>query len=140
VNITPLTRNPSREFAEDVVERPPGSHHRDAGTPRSIPSTIRTRGVVSISSLCLGASVVESLRYDHQYSPLGLWHVQPEPTSSARLPCRFAERVFRDQHFDDDTQLAFSRNFGESEISLGGDMRRLTIRGDSVTAARQEAA
>ncbi len=44
----------------------------------------------------------------------------------------FAVLVFHDQHFDDDTQLAFSRNFGELEISSGGEMskpeeRRLKI-------------
>lgn len=37
---------------------------------------------------------------------------------------RFAVLVFHDQHFDDDTQLAFSRNFGELEISSGGEMSR----------------
>jgi alpha-ketoglutarate-dependent 2,4-dichlorophenoxyacetate dioxygenase len=37
---------------------------------------------------------------------------------------RFAVLVFHDQHFDDDTQLAFSRNFGELEISSGGEMAR----------------
>ena len=35
---------------------------------------------------------------------------------------RFAVLVFHDQHFDDETQLAFSRNFGELEISSGGEM------------------
>jgi alpha-ketoglutarate-dependent 2,4-dichlorophenoxyacetate dioxygenase len=44
----------------------------------------------------------------------------------------FGVLVFHDQHFDDDTQLAFSRNFGELEISSGGEMskpeeRRLKI-------------
>jgi alpha-ketoglutarate-dependent 2,4-dichlorophenoxyacetate dioxygenase len=37
---------------------------------------------------------------------------------------RFAVLVFHDQHFDDDTQLAFSRRFGELEISSGGEMAR----------------
>lgn len=37
---------------------------------------------------------------------------------------RFAVLVFHEQHFDDDTQLAFSRNFGELEISSGGEMAR----------------
>ncbi len=45
---------------------------------------------------------------------------------------RFAVLVFHDQHFDDQSQLAFSRRFGELEISSGGEMakpeeRRLTI-------------
>jgi len=45
---------------------------------------------------------------------------------------RYAVLVFHDQHFDDATQLAFSRNFGELEISSGGEMskpeeRRLAI-------------
>jgi alpha-ketoglutarate-dependent 2,4-dichlorophenoxyacetate dioxygenase len=37
---------------------------------------------------------------------------------------RFAVLVFHDQRFDDDTQLAFSRNFGELEISSGGEMAK----------------
>jgi alpha-ketoglutarate-dependent 2,4-dichlorophenoxyacetate dioxygenase len=37
---------------------------------------------------------------------------------------RFAVLVFHDQHFDDDTQLAFSRNFGELEVSSGGEMSK----------------
>ncbi|MDR3534807.1 MAG: TauD/TfdA family dioxygenase [Rhodopila sp.] len=37
---------------------------------------------------------------------------------------RFAVLVFHGQHFDDDTQLAFSRNFGELEISSGGEMSK----------------
>ena len=37
---------------------------------------------------------------------------------------RFAVLVFRDQRFDDDTQLALSRNFGELEISSGGEMAK----------------
>ncbi len=32
--------------------------------------------------------------------------------------------VFHDQRFDDDTQLAFTRNFGELEISSGGEMSK----------------
>jgi alpha-ketoglutarate-dependent 2,4-dichlorophenoxyacetate dioxygenase len=45
---------------------------------------------------------------------------------------RFAVLVFHGQQFDDDTQLAFSRNFGALEISSGGEMskpenRRLQI-------------
>jgi alpha-ketoglutarate-dependent 2,4-dichlorophenoxyacetate dioxygenase len=37
---------------------------------------------------------------------------------------RFAVLVFHDQHFDDETQFAFSRNFGPLEISSGGEMSR----------------
>ena len=37
---------------------------------------------------------------------------------------RFAVLVFHDQHFDDDTQLAFSRNFGELEVSSGAEMAK----------------
>lgn len=37
---------------------------------------------------------------------------------------RFAVLIFHDQRFDDDTQLAFSRNFGELEISSGGEMSK----------------
>ncbi len=37
---------------------------------------------------------------------------------------RFAVLVFHDQNFDDDTQLAFSRNFGELEVSSGGEMSK----------------
>jgi alpha-ketoglutarate-dependent 2,4-dichlorophenoxyacetate dioxygenase len=37
---------------------------------------------------------------------------------------RFAVLVFHDQRFDDDTQLAFSRRFGELEISSGGEMSK----------------
>jgi alpha-ketoglutarate-dependent 2,4-dichlorophenoxyacetate dioxygenase len=37
---------------------------------------------------------------------------------------RFAVLVFHDQRFDDDTQLTFSRNFGELEISSLGEMAR----------------
>jgi alpha-ketoglutarate-dependent 2,4-dichlorophenoxyacetate dioxygenase len=37
---------------------------------------------------------------------------------------RFAVLIFHDQRFDDDTQLAFSRNFGPLEISSGGEMAK----------------
>lgn len=37
---------------------------------------------------------------------------------------RYAVLVFHDQHFDDDTQLAFSRNFGELEVSSGAEMSK----------------
>ena len=37
---------------------------------------------------------------------------------------RFGVLVFHNQDFDDETQLAFSRNFGELEISSGGEMSR----------------
>ena len=37
---------------------------------------------------------------------------------------RYAVLVFHDQHFDDAAQLAFSRNFGDLEISSGGEMSR----------------
>jgi alpha-ketoglutarate-dependent 2,4-dichlorophenoxyacetate dioxygenase len=37
---------------------------------------------------------------------------------------RFAVLVFHDQRFDDETQLAFSRNFGELEVSSGAEMSR----------------
>jgi alpha-ketoglutarate-dependent 2,4-dichlorophenoxyacetate dioxygenase len=37
---------------------------------------------------------------------------------------RFAVLVFHGQHFDDDRQLAFSRNFGALEVSSGGEMAR----------------
>jgi alpha-ketoglutarate-dependent 2,4-dichlorophenoxyacetate dioxygenase len=37
---------------------------------------------------------------------------------------RFAVLIFHGQHFDDDTQLAFSRNFGDLEISSGGEMSK----------------
>ena len=37
---------------------------------------------------------------------------------------RFAVLIFHGQHFDDDTQLAFSRNFGALEISSGGEMSK----------------
>ncbi len=36
----------------------------------------------------------------------------------------FAVLICHDQNFDDDTQLAFSRNFGELEISSGGEMAK----------------
>ena len=37
---------------------------------------------------------------------------------------RWGVLVFHDQRFDDETQLAFSRNFGELEISSGAEMSR----------------
>jgi alpha-ketoglutarate-dependent 2,4-dichlorophenoxyacetate dioxygenase len=37
---------------------------------------------------------------------------------------RFAVLVFHDQHFDDDTQLDFSRAFGALEISSGAEMSK----------------
>jgi alpha-ketoglutarate-dependent 2,4-dichlorophenoxyacetate dioxygenase len=37
---------------------------------------------------------------------------------------RFAVLVFHDQRFDDDTQMAFSRNFGELEVSSLGEMSK----------------
>ncbi len=37
---------------------------------------------------------------------------------------RFAVLVFHDQRFDDETQMAFSRNFGDLEISSGGEMSK----------------
>ncbi|HVY15479.1 MAG TPA: TauD/TfdA family dioxygenase [Rhodopila sp.] len=37
---------------------------------------------------------------------------------------RFAVLVFHGQHFDDDSQMAFSRRLGELEISSGGEMSR----------------
>lgn len=37
---------------------------------------------------------------------------------------RYAVLIFHDQQFDDDTQLAFSRNFGELEVSSGGEMAK----------------
>ena len=37
---------------------------------------------------------------------------------------RFAVLIFHGQQFDDDAQLAFSRNFGELEISSGGEMSK----------------
>ncbi len=37
---------------------------------------------------------------------------------------RFGVLVFHDQDFDDETQLAFSRNFGELEVSSGGEMSK----------------
>jgi alpha-ketoglutarate-dependent 2,4-dichlorophenoxyacetate dioxygenase len=32
--------------------------------------------------------------------------------------------IFHDQHFDDETQMAFSRNFGELEVSSGAEMSK----------------
>jgi alpha-ketoglutarate-dependent 2,4-dichlorophenoxyacetate dioxygenase len=37
---------------------------------------------------------------------------------------RFGVLVFHDQHFDDATQLAFSRNFGDLEVSSGAEMSK----------------
>ncbi len=37
---------------------------------------------------------------------------------------RYAVLVFHDQHFDDDAQLAFTRRFGELEVSSGGEMSK----------------
>lgn len=37
---------------------------------------------------------------------------------------RYGVLVFHDQRFDDETQLAFSRNFGELEVSSGGEMSK----------------
>jgi alpha-ketoglutarate-dependent 2,4-dichlorophenoxyacetate dioxygenase len=37
---------------------------------------------------------------------------------------RYAVLIFHDQQFDDDTQMAFSRNFGELELSSGGEMSK----------------
>ena len=37
---------------------------------------------------------------------------------------RYGVLVFHDQHFDDETQFAFSRNFGPLEISSGGEMSK----------------
>jgi alpha-ketoglutarate-dependent 2,4-dichlorophenoxyacetate dioxygenase len=37
---------------------------------------------------------------------------------------RYAVLVFHDQRFDDDTQMAFSRNFGDLELSSGGEMSK----------------
>jgi alpha-ketoglutarate-dependent 2,4-dichlorophenoxyacetate dioxygenase len=37
---------------------------------------------------------------------------------------RFAVLVFHGQKFDDETQFAFSRNFGELEASIGGEMSK----------------
>ena len=37
---------------------------------------------------------------------------------------RFGVLVFHDQRFDDETQLAFSRNFGELEVSSGAEMSK----------------
>ena len=37
---------------------------------------------------------------------------------------RWGVLVFHDQRFDDDTQLAFSRQFGELEVSSGAEMSK----------------
>ncbi|HEY8288459.1 MAG TPA: TauD/TfdA family dioxygenase, partial [Acetobacteraceae bacterium] len=53
-----------------------------------------------------------------------------KPLSAAQVAAidagmdRWGVLVFHDQHFDDDTQLAFSRNFGALEVSSGGEMSR----------------
>ncbi len=77
MDITPLTRNPSGEFAADV-------------TGIDLTGPLTARQVAAIEAAM----------------------------------DRFAVLVFHDQHFDDDTQLTFSRNFGELEISSGGEMSK----------------
>jgi alpha-ketoglutarate-dependent 2,4-dichlorophenoxyacetate dioxygenase len=53
-----------------------------------------------------------------------------QPLTAARYAAieagmdRYAVLVFHGQRFDDDTQLAFSRGFGELEISSGGEMSK----------------
>jgi alpha-ketoglutarate-dependent 2,4-dichlorophenoxyacetate dioxygenase len=53
-----------------------------------------------------------------------------QPLSAAQVAAieagmdRFAVLVFHDQRFDDDTQMAFSRNFGELEVSSLGEMSK----------------
>ncbi len=37
---------------------------------------------------------------------------------------KYGVLVFHDQHFTDETQMAFSRNFGELEVSSGAEMNR----------------
>jgi alpha-ketoglutarate-dependent 2,4-dichlorophenoxyacetate dioxygenase len=37
---------------------------------------------------------------------------------------RYGVLIFHDQHFDDETQMAFSRNFGELEVSSGAEMSK----------------
>src|ERR1700722_5742637 len=37
---------------------------------------------------------------------------------------RFGVLVFHDQHFDDEAQMAFSRRFGELEVSSGAEMSK----------------
>jgi alpha-ketoglutarate-dependent 2,4-dichlorophenoxyacetate dioxygenase len=83
VDITPLTRNPSGDFAGDV----PG---------------------IDLTRPLTAAQVAEI---------------------EAGMD-RFAVLVFHDQRFDDDTQLAFSRNFGALEVSSGGEMSRPEEAGD----------
>jgi alpha-ketoglutarate-dependent 2,4-dichlorophenoxyacetate dioxygenase len=41
---------------------------------------------------------------------------------------QFGVLVFHDQHFDDATQMAFSRNFGELEVSSGAEMSKVEDR------------
>jgi alpha-ketoglutarate-dependent 2,4-dichlorophenoxyacetate dioxygenase len=53
-----------------------------------------------------------------------------QPLSAAQVAAieagmdRFAVLVFHDQRFDDETQMAFSRNFGELEVSSLGEMSK----------------
>jgi alpha-ketoglutarate-dependent 2,4-dichlorophenoxyacetate dioxygenase len=77
VDITPLTRNPSGDFAGEVT------------------------GIDLTTPLTAGQVAAINAGMD-----------------------RFAVLVFHDQRFDDDTQLAFSRNFGELEVSSGGEMSK----------------
>jgi alpha-ketoglutarate-dependent 2,4-dichlorophenoxyacetate dioxygenase len=77
VDITPLTRNPSGDFAGDVT-----------GIDLTKPLTAD-----QVAAIEAGMD-------------------------------RFAALIFHDQHFDDDTQLGFSRNFGELEVSSGGEMSK----------------
>jgi alpha-ketoglutarate-dependent 2,4-dichlorophenoxyacetate dioxygenase len=77
VDITPLTRNPSGDFAGEV-----------AGIDLTKPLTKQ-----QVAAINAGMD-------------------------------RFAVLVFHDQRFDDDTQLTFSRNFGELQISSGGEMSK----------------
>jgi alpha-ketoglutarate-dependent 2,4-dichlorophenoxyacetate dioxygenase len=77
VDITPLTQNPSGEFAGEV-----------SGIDLTKPLTAN-----QVAAIEAGMD-------------------------------RCAVLVFHDQHFDDDTQLAFSRNFGALEVSSGGEMSK----------------
>jgi alpha-ketoglutarate-dependent 2,4-dichlorophenoxyacetate dioxygenase len=77
VNITPLTQNPSGDFAGDVT-----------GIDLTTPLTAQ-----QVAAIEAGMD-------------------------------RFAVLVFHDQRFDDETQLAFSRNFGQLEVSSGGEMSK----------------
>ena len=49
---------------------------------------------------------------------------QPEVSAIEAGMDRYGVLIFHDQRFDDDTQMAFSRNFGPLEISSGGEMSR----------------